>query len=113
MSTGQNPRPNLDSSMELEQVYWHFFTKFEDLDVPRSVSEARITGDEIAELQAWFDGQYGKPRNWCDRTWQEKVEGAHTASSREMFGALFLILASEIARDHCNEESLWPPIAES
>ena len=112
MSTGQNPRPNLDSSMELEQVYWHFFTKFEDLDVPRSVAEARITCDEIAELQAWFDGQYGRPRNWCDRTWQEKVEGAHTASSREMFGVLFLILASEIAREHCNEESLWPTIAE-
>lgn len=98
--------------MELEQVYWHFFTKFQDLDVPRSVAEARITGNEVAELQAWFDGQYGRPRNWCDRTWQEKVEGAHTASSREMFGALFLILASEIARDHCTEESLWPGIAE-
>ena len=25
-----------------------------------------------------------------------------------MFGALFLILASEIGRDHCSEESLWP-----
>ncbi len=29
-----------------------------------------------------------------------------------MFGALFLILASEIGRDHCSEESLWPSIAE-
>jgi hypothetical protein len=112
MSTGQNPRRNLDSSMELEQVYWHFFTKFQDLDVPRSVAEAKISGDEIEELQAWFDVQYGRPRNWCDRTWQEKVEGAHTASSREMFGSLFLILASEIARDHCTEDSLWPVIAE-
>lgn len=98
--------------MELEQVYWYFFTKFANLDVPRSVAEARITIDEVTELQSWFDGQYGRPRNWCDRTWQEKVEGAHTASSREMFGALFLILASEIARDHCNEDSLWPAIAE-
>ena len=29
-----------------------------------------------------------------------------------MFGVLFLILASEIGRDHCSEESLWPGIAE-
>lgn len=112
MSTGQNRLINLDSSMELEQVYWYFFTKFQDLDVPRSVAEARISWDEIDGLQSWFSVQYGRPRNWCDRTWQERVEGSHTASSREMFGALFLILASEIGRDHCSEESLWPGIAE-
>jgi hypothetical protein len=112
MSTGQIRLTNLDSSMELEQVYWYFFTKFQDLDVPRSVAEARISRHEIEGLQSWFNVQYGKPRNWCDRTWQERVEGTHTASSREMFGALFLILASEIGRDHCSEESLWPGIAE-
>ncbi len=111
MSTGENRLPNLDSSMELEQVYWYFFTKFQDLDVPRSIAEARITGVEIEQLQSWFDVQYGRPRNWCDRTWQDIVEGTHTASSREMFGVLFLILASEIGRDHCSEESLWPSIA--
>ncbi len=49
--------------MELEQVYWHFFIKFQDLNVPRSIVEARITGDEIEKLQSWFDGQYGRPRN--------------------------------------------------
>jgi hypothetical protein len=98
--------------MELEQVYWYFFTKFQNLDVPRSVAEARISGDELEALQSWFNVQYGKPRNWCDRTWQERIENSHTASSREMFGALFLILASEIARDHCSEETLWPSIAE-
>ena len=112
MRSGENRMPDLNASMELEQVYWHFFVKLQDLSVPRSIAEARITSDELQTLQAWFDGQYGRPRNWCDRTWQEKVEGSHTASSREMFGALFLILASEIARDHCNEESLWPGIAE-
>jgi hypothetical protein len=112
MSTGRNPIRNLDSSMELEDVYWYFLSKFLDLAVPRSVAEARITAGEVAELQSWFDAQYGRPRNWCDRTWQERVEGVYTASSREMFGALFLILASEIARDHCTEESLWPAIAE-
>src|ERR1019366_3138346 len=103
MRLAENQHSELDPSMELEQVYWHFFAKFQDLDVPRSVVEARITHDEIEKLQSWFDAQYGRPRNWCDRTWQEKVEGAHTASSREMFGVLFLILASEIAPDHCNE----------
>jgi hypothetical protein len=112
MSTGLNRLPNLDSSMELEQVYWHFFTKFQDLNAPRSVAEARISAEEVATLQSWFNFQYGRPRSWCERTWQEKVEGSHTASSREMFGALFVILASEIGRDHCSEESLWPGIAE-
>jgi hypothetical protein len=112
MSKGISRLSTFDCSMELEQVYWRFFTKFEDLDVPRSVAEARINRDEIEELQSWFNIQYGRPRNWCDRTWQESVEGTHTASSREMFGALFLILASEISRDHCSEESLWPGIAE-
>ena len=112
MDPSESGLPNLDSSMELEQVYWHFFVKFQGLSVPRSVAEARITSPEIQILQSWFLGQFGRPRNWCDRTWQEKVEGAHTASSREMFGALFLMLASEIARDDCNEESLWPAIAE-
>jgi hypothetical protein len=112
MSTGENRLPDLDFSMELEQVYWYFFAKFQDLQSPRSVAEARITSEEIEKLQSWFDVQYGKPRNWCDRTWQEKIEGTHTASSREMFGALFLILASEIGRDHSSEESLWPSIAE-
>jgi hypothetical protein len=112
MSTKQNSLTNLDTSMELEQVYWYFFTKFQDLETPRSVAESRIAGDEIEKLQSWFNVQYGRPRNWCDRTWQESVEGSHTASSREMFGALFLILASEIGRDHCSEDSLWPGIAE-
>jgi hypothetical protein len=112
MSSAESRLTNLNAHMELEQVYWHFFLKFQNLDPPRSVAEARITNEELQVLQEWFEGQYGRPRNWCDRTWQEKVDGVHTASSREMFGALFLILASEIARDHCNEESLWPTIAQ-
>ena len=112
MSSAESQLTNLNAHMELEQVYWHFFLKFQELDPPRSVAEATITNEELRVLQEWFEGQYGRPRNWCDRTWQEKVDGVHTASSREMFGALFLILASEIARDHCNEESLWPTIAQ-
>jgi hypothetical protein len=102
----------INSSMELEQVYWYFWMKFQQLSVPRSVAEARVTTEEVDLLGQWFAGQYGRPRNWCDRTWQGRVEGDHTASSREMFGALFLILASELGRDLCSEESLWPIIAE-
>ena len=99
--------------MELEQVYWYFFIKFRNLTAPRSVAEANITSEELKFLQDWFAIQFGKPRNWCDRTWQEKVEDDHTASSREMFGALFLILASELCRDHCSEEAIWPIVAEN
>jgi len=33
------------------------------------------------------------------------------ASSREMFGSLFLIFASEIIRDQCSEEFVWPAIS--
>ena len=94
MEVGMGTLPELNSSMELEQVFWHFFVKFQHLTAPRSVSEARITCDEVQFLEHWFSAQFGKPRNWCDRTWQERVEGHVTASSREMFGVLFLILAA-------------------
>ena len=103
----------LDASMELEDVFLHFFAKFKDLQSPSSVAEARITSGEVELLQQWFDRQYEKPRNWCERTWQEKVDGSITASSREMLGALFLILASEVYRDQCSEDSAWPTIAEA
>ncbi len=100
----------LHPSLDLDRVFWHFFMKFQPLPAPRSVAEARISACEVEFLRHWFADQYVKPRNWCDRTWQEKVEGDVTASSREMFGALFLIFASETCRDHCNEESVWPAI---
>jgi hypothetical protein len=96
--------------MELDRLFWHFFKKFEPLPAPRSVAEAGIVGSELEFLKQWFADQYGKPRNWCDRTWQENIEADITASSQEMFGALFLIFASEICRDHCDEESVWPAI---
>src|SRR5262249_44757364 len=32
-------------------------------------------------------------------------------SSREMFGALFLITASEVCRDRCGEDVIWPTVA--
>ena len=103
----------LDASMELEDMFLHFFTKFKDLQHPISIAEAKITSDEVALLQQWFGRQYEKPRNWCERTWQENVDGSITASSREMLGVLFLILASEVYRDKCSEDSAWPTIAEA
>jgi hypothetical protein len=102
MATGDIALPTLDPSIELEQMYWHFFVKFQGMRAPRSVAEARIAKGELKILQEWFVRQYERPRIWCERTWQEKVEGEHTASSREMLGALFLILASEVSRDHCS-----------
>jgi len=53
----------LDASMELEDVFLHFFAKFKDLQSPSSVAEARITSGEVELLQQWFDRQYEKPRN--------------------------------------------------
>jgi hypothetical protein len=103
----------LDTSMELEEVFLHFFVKFKDLQSPSSIAEASITSSEGASLQQSFSCQYERPRHWCERTWQDKVEGNLTASSREMLGVLFLILASEIYRDQCSEDSAWPTIAEA
>ncbi len=103
--------PELDPAMELEQVFWHFFVKFQRFPTPKSVAEARVTPAEVEFLEQWFARQFGKPRNWCDRTWQEQVEEDTTASSREMFGALFLILASEVCRDRCSEDLVWPTVA--
>jgi hypothetical protein len=82
----------LDPSIELEEVFLHFFTKFRDLQRPSSVVEAKITSAEVVSLQQWLGSQDEKPRNWCERTWQEKVDSSITASSREMLGALFLIV---------------------
>jgi len=111
MNAGTATLPALSPRMELEQVFWYFFVKFQRLNVPRSVSEAKISIDEVQFLEHWFADQFGKPRNWCDRTWQEPVEEGITASNREMLGMLFLILASEICRDRCSDELIWPTIA--
>lgn len=113
MNTAAVAGLELDSSMELEEVYLHFLMKFQYLQCPRSVAEAKIGRSEVEALQCWFGNQYEKPKSWCDRTWQDKVDGNVTASSREMLGALFVILASEVYRDQCSEDSAWPTIAEA
>jgi hypothetical protein len=97
--------------MELQEMFVYFAAKFDQLPTPKSVAEAKITADELAFLTQWFSALYGKPRTWCDRDWQEVLTENTTASSREMFGALFLILAGEICRDRCGEDAVWPAVS--
>ena len=102
--------PQPGEPMELQDIFVYFVAKFDHLPTPKSVSEAQITADELAFLTHWFSALYGKPRSWCDRDWQEVLTENATASSREMFGALFLILSAEICRDRCGEDAVWPAV---
>src|ERR1700677_2389963 len=94
-------------SMELEDMFLYFLPKFEALPKgPRSVAEAMIVADEVAELTSWLctRWEFGM---WCESTWQvEEV----SASPQEMCGALLLILASETCRDRSNEDAVWPAV---
>jgi hypothetical protein len=101
----------LGDPIELQEVFVYFAAKFDLIDGPRSVAEARISQDDISALCKWFSALYGKPRNWCQRDWQEELIDGRTASSREMFGTLFLILASELCRESSTEDSVWPTVA--
>ena len=104
---GQPGRP-----IDLEEVFVYFATMFEGIPGPRAVAEAQISKEDIGSLTKWFSALYGKPRNWCERDWPEELIGGESASSREMFGALFLILSSEVCRDQCGEESVWPTVSQ-
>jgi hypothetical protein len=95
---------------ELENVFLYFWNKFAPLATPRSVAEARITQSELDFLVLWFSALYGKPRNWCERDWQDDLTEEVSASRREMFGSLLLILAGEICRDQSSEDALWPTV---
>jgi hypothetical protein len=97
--------------IELQEIFIYFATKFDLIPEPRSVAEARISQADISYLCQWFSALYGKPKNWCDRDWQEDLLDGRTASSREMFGALFVILASELCRELSTEDSVWPTVA--
>src|ERR1017187_9127214 len=97
-------------SMELEDVFLHFFKRFETLHNPRSVAEARITGVELDTLSLWFSQQWGKPHMWCESTFQSDLSNEIFASPQEMFGAVLLILASEVCRTTSNEDSVWPAV---
>lgn len=95
-------------SMEIEDVFLHFLGRFEALANPRSIAEVRATAEELGALKSWFSELWGFPRMWCDSTF--RVSKEVSASRREMFGALLLILASEVCRDSSNEEAVWPAV---
>jgi hypothetical protein len=92
---------------ELEDVFLHFSRRFESLPSPKSVAEARVTADEFLALTEWFSQRWGKPRMWCESTWQVQFDNT-SASLQEMFGAVLLIFASEICRDKATEDAVWP-----
>ena len=98
-------------SMELEDVFLHFLKRFETLPGPRSVAQARITTDEFDALKLWFSERWGLPRMWCEDPFQIGLASDVLASRQEMFGALLLILASEVCRTTSSEDSVWPAVA--
>jgi hypothetical protein len=98
--------------IELQEVFVYFASKFERLRDPRSIAEACISDQDVQSLCRWFSALYGKPRNWCQRDWQESLIDGQTASSREMFGSLFLILAAELCREKSSEDSVWPAVVD-
>jgi len=87
-----------------------FLERFAVLPRPKSVAEARITANEFQALTLWFSERRGFPRIWCESTWQADLANGVSASQQEMFGALLLILASEICRDKSNEDAVWPEV---
>lgn len=99
-------------SMELKDVFLHFVNRFENLPNPRSVAEARITTTEFEGLRLWFSAQEPRVwyRVWCESTSQIEFSNDIFASQREMFGALLLILASEVCRANSNEDAVWPAV---
>jgi hypothetical protein len=96
--------------MELEDVFLHFLKRFETLRSPRSVAQARITTDEFDALKLWFSERWGVPRMWCEDPFQIGLANQVLASRQEMFGALLLILASEVCRANSNELAVWPAV---
>lgn len=98
-------------SMEIEDVFLHFFKLFAALTDPRSVAEARIGSAEIQSLSLWFSQQWGRPRMWCEDPFQTSLTNQVLASRQEMFGSLLLILASEVCRANSHESEVWPAVA--
>lgn len=98
--------------MELEDVFLHFLNRFENLSYPRSVAEARITTAQLEALTLWFSEREPRMycRLWCESTFQVDLSDGMFASRREMFGALLLILASEVCRANSSEDAVWPAV---
>ncbi|MCW5980041.1 MAG: hypothetical protein KIT09_18305 [Bryobacteraceae bacterium] len=100
----------LGPAMDLEPFFLHFLERFESLSIPRSVAEARITSREAEALSQWLFGHWQWFGFWCESAAQIEVADEISASRQEMFGALLLILASEICRGTSNEEAVWPAV---
>ncbi len=47
---------------------------------------------------------------WCEDTFQTALSDQIHASRQEMFGALLLILATELCRANSNEDAVWPAV---
>lgn len=98
-------------STDLDGLYLYFYPRFDALSLPRSVAEIAVSSEEIDFLIRWVSDLYGKHKNWCDRDWPEDRGNGIWASDREMFGAIFLILAAEKCREDSGEDSVWPSVA--
>jgi hypothetical protein len=103
---------SIDPYSDLDDVFLHFHARFQGIpDSPRSVAQAAIPHEDLHLLIEWLSDLHKKPRMWCDDPWQRKIAGIGTASNQEMFGALLIVLASEVCRDKSSEEELWPAVA--
>ena len=110
--TGVAVSHEIGPDSDVDDVYLHFHTRFGAVpDSFRSVAEAAISRQDLCSLIEWFSDLRKKPRMWCDDPWQYKLPSVGTASNQEMFGALLIILASEVCRDKSSEEELWPAVA--
>lgn len=96
--------------MELEDLFLHFYDRLQNLPIPRSVAEMKVTADDLAGLKTWFSARLGWPKMWCEDTWQINLSKDLFASRQEMFGGLILILASEVCRDDAGEDAVWPAV---
>jgi hypothetical protein len=110
MATPSTGLSEITASTELDDVFLNFLSRFETLPAPRSVAELRVTTDEFEALKIWFSEGWGKPRMWCEDTFQIALSNQISASRQEMFGAMFLVLASEVCRRKANEDAVWPAV---
>jgi hypothetical protein len=87
MATPSAVLSEITASTELDDVFLHFLVRFEALPVPRSVAEIRVTTDEFEALKLWFSEGWGKPRMWCEDTFQIDFSNQVSASRQEILKA--------------------------
>src|SRR5215469_6520550 len=110
--TAVTPSHAIDPYSDLDDVFLYFHAKFEGIpESLRSVAQAAISTEDMRSLTDWFSDLHKKPRMRCGDPWQKNITGIGTASNQEMFGALLIILASNVCRERSSEEELWPAVA--